>query len=53
MTYRDPYATWPPAKFDTRAAIGKMRPIPEGSMRVAPGSDALVWLVNPRDCGEL
>ena len=30
-----------------------LREIPEGAMRVAPGSDAVVWLVNPRDCGEL
>ena len=27
--------------------------IPEGSMRVAPGSDALVWRIAPEYSGEL
>ena len=27
--------------------------IPEGAMRVAPGSDAVVWRINPDKCGEL
>jgi len=29
------------------------REIPEGAMRVAPGSDAVVWRVNADHCGEL
>lgn len=28
-------------------------PIPEGAMRVAPGSDAVVWKVSPEHSGEL
>lgn len=28
-------------------------PIPEGSMRVAPGTDAVVWRINPDHSGEL
>lgn len=28
-------------------------PIPEGAMRVAPGSDAVVWRINSDSCGEL
>ena len=28
-------------------------PIPEGAMRVAPGSDAVVWRINSDRCGEL
>ena len=27
--------------------------IPQGAMRVAPGTDALVWRINPDKCGEL
>ena len=33
--------------------ITEPQPIPEGSMRVAPGSDAVVWRVNADHCGEL
>ena len=28
-------------------------PIPEGAMRVAPGSDAVVWKISPEHSGEL
>lgn len=28
-------------------------PIPDGAMRVAPGSDAVVWKTSPEHCGEL
>jgi hypothetical protein len=33
--------------------VAAANPIPEGAMRVAPGSDAVVWRVNSDKCGEL
>lgn len=35
------------------AAHINLRDIPEGAMRVAPGSDAVVWKTNPEHSGEL
>lgn len=38
---------------DLVEAEKRATPIPEGSMRVAPGTDAVVWRVNPEYSGEL
>jgi hypothetical protein len=37
----------------TWTEITPPQPIPEGAMRVAPGSDAVVWRINSDRCGEL
>ena len=35
------------------AALVAARDLPEGAMRVGPGTDAVVWRINPEHSGEL
>lgn len=36
-----------------RATKRQLASLPEGAMRVAPGSDAVVWRINSEHCGGL
>jgi hypothetical protein len=40
-------------EFTLSGFLREFAPIPENAMRVAPGSDAVVWKISPDHCGEL
>jgi hypothetical protein len=44
----------PPCPLHSPPAIGVITyTVPPDAMRVAPGSDAVVWKISPEHCGEL